>query len=36
LRLSDRERGDLVAFLHTLSDPMAHAWRPPGAAARCR
>jgi cytochrome c peroxidase len=36
LHLSDRERGDLVAFLRTLSDPMAHAWRPPGAAARCR
>jgi cytochrome c peroxidase len=36
LKLSAAERADLVAFLRTLSDPMADAWRPPGAAARCR
>ncbi|MFO1326198.1 MAG: cytochrome c peroxidase [Rubrivivax sp.] len=29
LRLSAAERGDLVAFLHTLSDPGARRWRPP-------
>lgn len=28
LRLNDGERADLVAFLRTLSDPRATAWRP--------
>lgn len=36
LNLSEAQRADLVAFLHTLSDPMADAWRPAGAASRCR
>lgn len=29
LRLSAAERGDLVAFLRSLSDPAAAAWTPP-------
>ena len=29
LGLSDGERTDLVAFLRTLSDPEARAWKPP-------
>ena len=36
LQLSEAERADLVAFLRTLSDPLAHAWRPAGTAAPCR
>lgn len=36
LKLSDPERADLVAFLRTLSDPTARAWRPPATAAPCR
>ena len=36
LHLSDGERGDLVAFLETLSDPRATAWRPRLAGAACR
>jgi len=29
LKLNDGERADLVAFMRTLTDPMATAWRPP-------
>lgn len=29
LKLNDGERADLVAFLRTLTDPRATAWRPP-------
>jgi cytochrome c peroxidase len=36
LKLDPSQRADLVAFLRTLSDQLAHAWRPPTAAAPCR
>lgn len=32
LRLSDDDRDDLLAFLHSLTDPQARRWRPPAAA----
>jgi len=36
LHLSAGERADLIAFLDTLSDPHATAWRPQPATADCR
>jgi cytochrome c peroxidase len=36
LHLSEAERADLVAFLRTLSDPMARAWRAADASVPCR